>query len=222
QPLTVNPAPLMAACAMVTLPVPLFVTVIVCVALLPTRALPKLRLLVLTESRYVCVGAGATPVPVTVMVCVAVSPSGRMKPITILPLKLCAAFGWKTTCKDTRPPPLSVMGSAGLETINSARLLDTCMIETLRRLLLVTTRVSAALCVFTATDPKLSELGETPTVACTGTGHTTNPAKINPTTKHTNSVLFMDRQPFVFFLERGEGGWGPGERRSRFLYPVQE
>jgi hypothetical protein len=92
------------------------------------------------------------------------------------------------------------MGSAGIVTINSARLLDTCMIETLRRLLFVTTRVSAALCVFTATDPKVSELGETPIVACTGTGNTTNPAKINPTTKHTNSVLFMDRQPFVFFF----------------------
>src|SRR5208283_1459856 len=76
QPLTVNPAPLMAACEMVTLPVPLFVTVIVCEALLPTRALPKLRLLVLAESRYVCAGgAGDTPVPVTATECVELTPS---------------------------------------------------------------------------------------------------------------------------------------------------
>lgn len=76
KPLTLNPAPLTAACEMVTLPVPLFVSVIVCVALLPTSALPKLRLLVLAESRYVCAGgAGDTPVPVTAVECVEVHPS---------------------------------------------------------------------------------------------------------------------------------------------------
>jgi hypothetical protein len=71
HPLTLNPAPLIAACEMVTLPVPLFVSVIVCEALLPTRALPKLRLLALADSRYVCAGgAGDTPVPVTATECV--------------------------------------------------------------------------------------------------------------------------------------------------------
>ena len=75
HPLKVNPAPLMEACEMVTLPVPLFITVIVCEALLPTSALPKLRLLALAESRYVCAGAGEVPVPVTAMELVDVSPS---------------------------------------------------------------------------------------------------------------------------------------------------
>ena len=71
KPLTLNPAPLIAACEMVTLPVPLFVNVIVCAALLPTKVLPKPRLLVLAESRYVCAGeAGDTPVPVTATECV--------------------------------------------------------------------------------------------------------------------------------------------------------
>ncbi len=202
---------------MVTLPAPLFVTVTVCVALLPTRASPKLRLLVLAESRYVCVGAGATPVPVTVMVCVAVSPSCWMELTTITPLKLSTAFGSNTTWNDALPRALSVRGRAGPVTINSERLLDTLVIKTLRRLLFVTTTVAAALFVFTLTDPKLSELGETPTVACTGTGHATNPAKINPTTQHTNSVLFMDRQPFVFFLERGVSG---GRRVGAWRTPL--
>ena len=51
QPLNEKPVPVMAACEMVTLPVPLFVSDIVCEAVLPTRALPKLRLLVLAERR---------------------------------------------------------------------------------------------------------------------------------------------------------------------------
>ena len=74
QPLAEKPVPLMAAGEMVTLPVPLFVSVMVCETALPTRALPKLRLLVLAERRYVCEGAAACPVPVTTMESVEVSP----------------------------------------------------------------------------------------------------------------------------------------------------
>ncbi len=51
HPLKEKPAPVIAACEMVTLPVPLFVSVIVWDAVLPTKALPKVRLLVLAERR---------------------------------------------------------------------------------------------------------------------------------------------------------------------------
>ena len=58
-----------------------------------------------------------------------------------------------------------MMGIAGLMTINSGRLLETCRIETLCPPLLVMTTVAAELAVFTLTDPKLSEAGLTPTPA---------------------------------------------------------
>jgi len=58
-----------------------------------------------------------------------------------------------------------MMGIAGLMTINSGRLLETCRIETLCPPLLVMTTVAAELAVFTVTDPKLSEAGLTPTPA---------------------------------------------------------
>lgn len=74
HPLKEKPVPVMAAWDMVTLPVPLFVSVSVCDMVLPTMALPKLTLLVLAERRYVCVGAGARPVPVTATDSVEVSP----------------------------------------------------------------------------------------------------------------------------------------------------
>jgi hypothetical protein len=75
NPVKEKPAPLMAAWEMVTLPVPLFVSVTVCDALLPTKALPKLRPLVLAERRYVCEGTGDVPVPVTATEDVEVWPS---------------------------------------------------------------------------------------------------------------------------------------------------
>ncbi len=52
KPLTVNPAPVMAACEMLTPAVPVFVSAIVFEAELPTRVLPKLRLPALAESKY--------------------------------------------------------------------------------------------------------------------------------------------------------------------------
>ena len=104
------------------------------------------------------------------------------------------------------------MGSAGPVTINSERLLDTPVIETLCRPSFVTATVAAALCVFTLTDPKLNEVGAIPTSACTGIGNNAKPARLNPTNRHTSSVLFMDRQSLVVFSgargERGEGGGG--------------
>lgn len=65
KPVTLNPVPEAATCESVTLPVPEFVTVIVCDAELPTSVLPKLKLVAFVESKNVCVGAAAMPVPVT-------------------------------------------------------------------------------------------------------------------------------------------------------------
>ncbi len=49
-PITVKPAPVKAAEAIVTVPNPVLVTVKLCVALLPTATLPKLTLVTLGES----------------------------------------------------------------------------------------------------------------------------------------------------------------------------
>jgi len=51
KPVTVNPVPVAATWEMLTLPVPVFVIVTACDAELPTRVLPKLRLLALEESK---------------------------------------------------------------------------------------------------------------------------------------------------------------------------
>jgi len=101
------------------------------------------------------------------------------------------------------------MGIAGLMTINSGRLLETCRIETLCPPLLVMTTVAAELAVFTVTDPKLSEAGLTPTPACIGRGKNTKLTKSHPRDRHTRSVLCMRVQSFVFNSsakpERGRG-----------------
>jgi hypothetical protein len=49
-PITVKPAPVKVAPEMVTVPNPVFVTVKLCVAVLPTAMLPKLTLVALGES----------------------------------------------------------------------------------------------------------------------------------------------------------------------------
>jgi len=51
KPVTVNPAPVMFTCEIVTLPVPVLVNVTGDEAELPTKVFPKLRLLVLDESK---------------------------------------------------------------------------------------------------------------------------------------------------------------------------
>ena len=75
--------------------------------------------------------------------------------------------------------------------MNSERVLDKPFSETLWRLSFVTTTVTAALFVFTATEPKLRELGATPTAAWAGMGIDRAPAKSDAKHRHTNSVLFM-------------------------------
>jgi hypothetical protein len=49
-PITLNPAPVIVACEMVTVAVPVLVTVKLCVVVFPTATLPKLRLAPLAES----------------------------------------------------------------------------------------------------------------------------------------------------------------------------
>jgi hypothetical protein len=51
NPVTLNPVPVAATCEILTLPVPVFVTVMACDAELPTKVLPKLKLVTLVESR---------------------------------------------------------------------------------------------------------------------------------------------------------------------------
>ena len=86
-------------------------------------------------------------------------------------------------------------GIAGLITINSGRLLETCRIETLCPPLFVTTTVAAGLAVLTEIDPKLSAAGLTPTPACTGIARNTEHTKNSPRNRHTNRVLFMRSNP---------------------------
>ena len=57
------------------------------------------------------------------------------------------------------------MGIAGAITMNSARLLVTCWIETVCRLLFVMVIVAAVLVEPTVSDPKLTAVGVTPTPA---------------------------------------------------------
>ena len=95
KPVTLNPVPEAVTCETVTLPVPEFATVIVCEAELPTRVLPKFRLVAFVESKYVCVGAAAMPVPVTPIE-IGLPPLWPGV-ITTLPLNVAAESGLKTT-----------------------------------------------------------------------------------------------------------------------------
>ena len=118
------PAPVAATCEILTLPVPVFVSVKACDAELPTSRLPKLKLLVLVESKKVCAGVEfVVPVPETpTEIC---PPPLWPGVITMLPLNVAAASGLNTTWKDTLLRGARDMGKAGTITINSGRLLVT-------------------------------------------------------------------------------------------------
>ena len=60
-------------------------------------------------------------------------------------------------------------------------------------LLLVITIVAVELTVFTETEPKLIELGETPTPARIAAGKSIGPKIDNPTKRHTRSALLISR-----------------------------
>src|SRR5260370_26613848 len=165
KPVTLNPAPAAATCEMLTLPVPVFVSVKACDAEFPTNMLPKLKLLALVESKYdcVCVGVAGVPVP-EAPIEIGLPPlwPGLM---TMLPLNVSAASGLNTTWNDTLLRGPMEMGIAAEITMNSGRLLLTSWMEVLWRLLFVTTTVLAPLVVLIVTDPKLSAVGVTPTPA---------------------------------------------------------
>jgi len=163
KPVTLNPAPAAATCDMLTLPVPVFVSVKACDAELPTNMLPKLKLLALVESKYDCVGAADVPIP-EALIEIGLPPlwPGLM---TMLPLNVSAASGLNTTWNDALLRGPIEIGIAEEITINSGRLLVICWMEVLWRLLFVTTTVMAPLVVLIVTEPKLSAVGVTPTPA---------------------------------------------------------
>lgn len=77
--------------------------------------------------------------------------------------------------------------------------------------MLVRTTVPAELVVFVVTVPKLSEVGETPTSASTGTGNNTETTRSKTGGKHTSSFLPMGGSSLSNFFdarrEEGEGGY---------------
>jgi hypothetical protein len=99
KPLSLNAAFDEATCEMVTVPDPVLVRVIDCdEEAEPTSMLPKAKLLVLDERRYVTGSGGATPVPLTEMVLTTLSRESIT--IWIRPLYACALFGTNVTEKD--------------------------------------------------------------------------------------------------------------------------
>jgi hypothetical protein len=65
KPVTLNPPLMEVTCEILTLPVPVFLRVKAWDTELPTRVLPKLRLLTLEESKYDWVDVDDVPVPET-------------------------------------------------------------------------------------------------------------------------------------------------------------
>jgi hypothetical protein len=61
--------------------------------------------------------------------------------------------------------------------------------------------VPAELVVFIVTEPKLSDVGETPTSASTGTGNNTETTRNKIGGKHTSSVLPMGGSSLSIFFE---------------------
>jgi hypothetical protein len=96
------------------------------------------------------------------------------------------------------------MGIEGLTIRNSGTVLDTRLTETECRLSLVRTTVPAELVVFIVTEPKFSEVGETPTSASTGIGNNTETTRNKAAGKHTSSVLPMGGSSWSNFLKRAE------------------
>jgi len=109
----------------------------------------------------------------------------------MLPLNVSAVSGLNTTWNDALLRGPMEIGIAAEITMNSGRLLVTCWMEVLWRLLFVTTTVIAPLLVFIVTEPKLSAVGVTPTPAWAGTGEKIEPTKNIPTNRHTNRVFSM-------------------------------
>lgn len=124
NPETLNPAPVAATCEMLTLPVPVFFSVIAFEEELLTRVVSKLKLLALVESKCVWLCTAAIPVPETLTV--EVFASLWLEVTVRLPLNV-AAFGWNTTLNEVLRGARD-RGNAGLLTTNCGRLLATCSV----------------------------------------------------------------------------------------------
>jgi hypothetical protein len=92
KPLALKPAPETFTCEIVTLELPLFVSVTACVLLVPTNTLPKLKLAGLAVNWNVA----ATPVPLRAM---AVGEFGALLTSDTLPVTLPVAAGANPTLK---------------------------------------------------------------------------------------------------------------------------
>lgn len=170
-PLTVNPAPDTATCEIVTLLFPVLMRETDCELLvLPTRMLPKLKLLILGDSRKVC----ATPVPDRAIV---VGELVALLTAETLPVSLPAAAGEKATVNVAACPSAKVKGVVTPLTVNPAPVTDTC--ETVRLPLPVFDSTTLwVLLPPTSTLPRLSEvaLGDsTPVDAGVGAAETPVP-----------------------------------------------
>jgi hypothetical protein len=102
-PLRVKPVPLMLALEIATLALPVFVTVMLFVAVLPTVTLPKLTLAGFTDKLEVA----ATPVPLSANAAVAVV---ALLTIDTLPVAAPALFGANCSVKEVFAPAAKVAG----------------------------------------------------------------------------------------------------------------
>ena len=92
RPVVLNPAPETLTWEMLTLELPMLVSLTVCVLLVPTNTLPKLKLVGLAVSWNVA----ATPVPLRAM---AVGEFGALLTSDTLPVTLPVVLGAKVTLK---------------------------------------------------------------------------------------------------------------------------
>jgi len=138
---------------MLTLELPVLVRVTLCVMLLPTDTLPKLRLVGLAESCSVA----ATPLPLRG---IAVGEPGALLTSETLPVTLPAPAGAKATLKFVLCPGVKVKGS--VSPLVAKPLPETVACETDR--FAVPAFFSVIVCVFlvpTTTFPKLTLAGTT-------------------------------------------------------------
>ena len=102
NPVTLKPAPVTVACEIVRLAPPVFCRVSVCVALLPTATVPKLKLLGLVDNTPDTIPVPASGTFRTLLAPVFVSAR--------LPVTLPTACGWKTILKLVVCPAVRVIG----------------------------------------------------------------------------------------------------------------
>ncbi len=157
SPLMLNPVPVAVACEIVTLPVPLLVSVTVWLLLLPTVTFPKLRLVGVAPSRSV------TPVPENE------TTAGELVAVLTtetLPEVLPVMVGAKVAVKLVLWPEVSVRGSESPLMLNPLPVTVACETVTLPVPLLVRVTVPLLL-LLTVTFPKLRLSGVAPSRSVT-------------------------------------------------------